>query len=287
MIAPTPLPEVNAVLAELVAGWREILGLNLIGAYLQGSFALGDFTQTSDVDFLVVIASEIEAPVLARLQVMHARIHRQSSYWAKHLEGSYAVAAIIRRLTDEPRDPPGESPRPPSWRDPETGMPPNFYPFLFLGNGADTLRRSEHDNSKVVRWMVRQRGIVLHGPHPATLIDQIAGDELRAEAKTNVLIYVGRYVSGQSVIDAVWLQSFFVTLLCRMLHTLETGGIHSKKAGTEWALQTLEPQWQGLITRAAATWATQQAMWMNRPDDSEVETTIGFMRYAIDLCTAK
>ena len=287
MTAPTPLPEVNAVLAELVAGWREILGLNLIGAYLQGSFVLGDFTQTSDVDFLVVIASEIEAPVLARLQVMHARIHRQSSYWAQHLEGSYATAAVIRRLTDEPRDPPGESPRLPSWRDPETGMPPGSYPFLFLGNGADNLRRSEHDNSKVMRWMVRECGIVLHGTHPATLIDHIAGDELRAEVKANVPIYVGRYVSGQSVIDAVWRQAFFVTLLCRMLHTLETGRIHSKKAGTEWALQTLEPQWQGLITRAAATWATQQAMWMNRPNDSEVETTIGFMRYAINFCTTK
>ena len=215
-IAPTPSPEVNAVLVELVAQWREILGSNLIGAYLQGSFAVGDFTETSDIDFLVVIASEPEAPVLARLQAMHAGIHRKPSYWAKHLEGSYAVAAVIRRLTDEPRDPAGEPPRLPSWRDPGTGLPPRYYPFLFLNNGSDTLARSEHDNSRVVRWVARERGIILHGPPPAELIDRITGDELRAEMRANLLLYLQPYAAGQRVIDAIWLQSFFVTLICRM-----------------------------------------------------------------------
>ena len=283
MTAPTPLPEVNAVLAELVAGWREILGPNLIGAYLQGSFAVGDVTPTSDIDFLVVVASEIEPPVLDRLQLLHAGFHRQSSYWAKHLEGSYAVAAVIRRLASEPRDPPGESPRPPTWRDPGIGLPPCFYPFFFLNNGSDTLARSEHDNSKVVRWVVRERGVILHGPPPMTIIDPITSDELRAEVRSNLRTYLARYVSRHQPIDAVWLQSFFVTLICRMLHTLETGRIESKKAGTEWALRALDPQWQGLIMRAAATWANQQATWLNRPDESAVKATVEFMRYALNV----
>jgi prevent-host-death family protein len=45
-ISPTPLQEVNAVLAEMVEHWQNILGSNLIGAYLQGSFAVGDFTES-------------------------------------------------------------------------------------------------------------------------------------------------------------------------------------------------------------------------------------------------
>ena len=284
MTSPTPLPEVNVVLAELMANWREILGPNLIGAYLQGSFAVGDFTATSDIDFLVVIKSEPDAPVLARLQQLHAAMQAKPSYWAKHLEGSYTVAAVIRRLADEPRDPPGEPPRPSSSRDPETGLPARHYPFLFLGNGSDKLARSEHDNNRVVRWVVRERGVVLHGPPPAQLIDPISRDELRAEVRTNLLVYTEPYAASQRVIDQVWMQSFFVTLICRMLHTLHTGQIQSKKAGGEWALQTLDPQWHELIQRAAVTWSKQQERWMNQPDAGEVEATLEFMRYALKLC---
>jgi hypothetical protein len=42
--APTPYAELNAVLAHLVEGARTALGGNFVGAYLQGSFAVGDAT---------------------------------------------------------------------------------------------------------------------------------------------------------------------------------------------------------------------------------------------------
>jgi hypothetical protein len=44
---PTPYPALNAVLEYLVAHVRELLGSKLIGVYLQGSFALGSFDDTS------------------------------------------------------------------------------------------------------------------------------------------------------------------------------------------------------------------------------------------------
>ena len=278
--SPTPLPEVNAVLAELVARWREILGSNLVGAYLQGSFAVGDFTERSDVDFVVVVKSDIEPPVLARLQQLHAEMHRKPSYWAQHLEGSYAPAAIIRKLTDTPRDPPGE-PRDAAFRDPQTGLGPKYYPFPFLGNGWDRLVRSEHDNSQVVRWIVRERGVTLHGPPPSTLIDRVTGDELRAEVRVNLPLWTGSLLSGAEEITAVWHQAFMVTVICRMLHTLETGEIHSKAAATSWALRTLPSSWHPLITRAAATWAGSQATWHDRPAAPEVAATLEFMRFAL------
>ena len=52
---PTPFSDLNAVLAVLVDGVRERLGDNFIGAYLQGSFAVGDADQHSDCDFIVVL----------------------------------------------------------------------------------------------------------------------------------------------------------------------------------------------------------------------------------------
>ena len=52
---PTPYPELNTVLRELVDRLQAALGDNFVGAYLQGSFAVGDFDQDSDCDFIVVV----------------------------------------------------------------------------------------------------------------------------------------------------------------------------------------------------------------------------------------
>lgn len=273
---PTPLPEVNAVLADLVVRWRQILGENLVGAYLQGSFAVGDFNDHSDVDFIVIAEREITAGELAALQALHAEMHARPLYWAHHLEGSYAPRALFCALADEPREPAAAAPC-----DPGTGLPRRADPFWFLGNGEKSLVRSEHDNSRVARWVVRERGITLCGPGPKTLIDPISREDLRREVRRNLSIYCAPYVAGSSAISAVWQQAFFVTLVCRMLHTLEAGEVHSKKACTAWALGALPAQWHGLIERAAATWAGPQELWHNRPDAPEVALTLKFMSYAM------
>ena len=56
---PTTDEALNGVLRELIAGAREALGENFVAAYLQGSFAVGDWDVDSDVDFL--IATERDA----------------------------------------------------------------------------------------------------------------------------------------------------------------------------------------------------------------------------------
>src|SRR5262245_25029031 len=105
---PTPYPELNAVLAHLLGEVRALLGDNFIGAYLQGSFAVGDHTEGSDCDFIVVARRDITPKELPAFQAMHAAIHElPHPRWRNALEGSYAPAAILRRWTMEPRDPPG------------------------------------------------------------------------------------------------------------------------------------------------------------------------------------
>ena len=49
----TPYADLDDLLAELLGEWQQILGENLVGAYLQGSFALGSGDQLSDCDWLV------------------------------------------------------------------------------------------------------------------------------------------------------------------------------------------------------------------------------------------
>ena len=47
----TPYADLDDLLDELLGHWRRILGDNLVGAYLQGSFALGAGDLHSDCDF--------------------------------------------------------------------------------------------------------------------------------------------------------------------------------------------------------------------------------------------
>jgi predicted nucleotidyltransferase len=89
MPGPTVYPELNGVLDEFVASVRAILGENFCGAYLQGSFALGDADEHSDVDFIVATHHEVSDTQLAKLQAIHERLYGLESPWAQHLEGSY------------------------------------------------------------------------------------------------------------------------------------------------------------------------------------------------------
>lgn len=282
--SPTPFDELNAVLTELVRQATSVLGENLVGAYLQGSFALGDSDSCSDVDFLVALHHDIGGSDLSRLQAIHDSIYEsQHSSWARHLEGSYAPAAILRRWSETPRDPPGQPPRPPTWSDPGTGLnSPRVYPYLFLEHGGHTLVRSEHDNTRVVRWIAREKGITLVGPPPANLIDPVSAEDLRTEMHEVIDTLATTWMASPERMTRRWLTDFFVVLYCRMLHTLETGGVASKKAGIVWAQSNLEAHWHPLIERAWQARFTPE-QWLEPADPADVSDAVNFMEYVTDL----
>ena len=274
----TAYPELNLVLERLLAGAQTALADNFVGAYLQGSFAVGDYTPYSDCDFIVVTQEDLTPGQLARLQALHKEIHRlPAPYWRNGLEGSYAPAAILRAWSTEPRDPPGE-PRDDDWGDPGmSGAPPLAYPFWYLDHGSDTLVRSEHDNSQVVRWCLREKGVVLAGPDPATLVDPVSPAALKAEVRKTMDLCVS---VGLEPMHLVAWQAFWVGLFCRILHTMETGTVTSKKAAMTWAEAALDPRWSGLIARARALRKGHESAGAPA-DPGEVEATRAFVAYAI------
>lgn len=135
---PTPYADLNDVLRELVASVQGALGDSFLGAYLQGSFAVGDFDSDSDVDFIVAIQDELSDTQVAALQAVHARVYDLDSEWAKHLEGSYFPAIVLRR----------------------SGQPTTL--LWYLDHGSRSLVRSDHCNTTVVRWGQQ----ILDGPEP-------------------------------------------------------------------------------------------------------------------------
>jgi hypothetical protein len=69
-IEPTSYADLNIVLRDLVTRVRDVRGDNFIGAYLQGSFAIGDFDIYSDVDVIILVVEDIPDDQLPTLQAV-------------------------------------------------------------------------------------------------------------------------------------------------------------------------------------------------------------------------
>jgi predicted nucleotidyltransferase len=223
---PTIYPELNEVLRALVTDAQAILRDDFVGVYLHGSFALGDADEYSDVDFVVVTNRVLDDRLFQRIQSMHGRLYELDIPWAKHLEGSYVSKESLRRVD-----------------------PGSTYPFL--DNGASELVWDDHCNNAVVRWTLREQGVVLAGPDPKSLIDPVSGEQLRSEASRRVVEYaVWARDPGEPGPMSRWKQSYLVLTFCRLLHTIGEGGVASKPAAGRWALRSLDPHWAGLIQDA-------------------------------------
>ncbi len=256
---PTAYADLNALLEELVASTRAVLGDNFCGAYLQGSFAVGDADEHSDVDFIVVTNEEIDDVQAAALQVMHKRLYELDVPWAQHLEGSYAPKERLRRLE------------------------PDRSPYLYLDNGATELVRDNHCNTAVVRWSLREHGVVLAGPDPKSLVDPVTAEQLRSEALEG-LSELAAWASAPTKAGEMsrWKQPYLVLSACRMLHTLADARVSSKREAGEWALEALDPEWRPLIRRALDD---RPDPWLrvHQPADPELaHRTLGFVDYALE-----
>jgi hypothetical protein len=256
---PTPYPELNLVLSELVTGVQDILGDNFLAAWLQGSFAVGDFDQHSDVDFIIATLAELSADQVDALQVMHATIFSLDCPWAHCLEGSYFPRDVLRRCS-------------------QRGVK-----LWYLDNGHQSLILDVHCNSAVVRSVLLEHGIVLAGPPPATLIDPIPISLLRQEILDVMHAWGNQILADPEQINNRFYQGFAVLHYCRALHALHTGVVGSKRAGAEWAKANLDSSWAGLIDRAWDTRPNPSLSVRQPPDPEDFQSTLEFIRYSLKV----
>lgn len=259
----TPFPELNDVLQELVGGIRKISGRNFTGAYLQGSFALGDFDEHSDVDFIIVVKENLPKNQVANLQAMHNRIYNLNSTWAQHLEGSYFPQDILQQH-DKLDD-----------------------PLWYLDNGARSLIKSVHCNTLIVRWVLREKGVILAGLPPKPLVDPVAVETLRKAIRDDIIEWGLEILDNPEKFNNRFYQTFIILSYCRMLNDLINGFPGTKVEGANWAKENLDPSWVPLIDRT----------WVGRPnpeisvrqpaDPSDFADTLRFIQYIIDLVQGK
>lgn len=261
-------PKCKSVLTTLKNKVKHELKDNFVGAYVHGSLATGDPVAWSDLDVVIVIKKDIPKAQIEPLQKLHRKLYNElESPWGQRLELSYVPIDIFRKRTTEPMDPPYEQ-RSDSWVDPSTKTSPQFYPFWYLDNGAKELVRSEHDNTQIVRWTVREKGIVLEGPEPKTIIDPVSKVDLVNDLKRTFNMIENKWNNPESL-NSLGMQTFFVTLCCRAQHCLHTGVIASKKVASEWACQTLNKKYFDLIKTAYEHWLTDRAALFSLPADPD------------------
>lgn len=253
---PTPYAEVNAVLQELMEGVRAILGSQLAAVYLYGSLTSGEFDRQSDIDVLVVTRDEVSEEVFSALASMHDQIAGGDSWCATQLEVAYVSSHALRRY------------------DAATSV----YPHLDRGKG-ERLQMKEHWSDCVVqRHALRERGITLAGPHPEMLIDPVSEDDLRQAMRALIPRWAESLFSDPSELGRRGSQAYLVLSICRMLYTLETGSVASKRTAADWARTTLGEKWSWLVDGA----------WLGRENpDSEasaedISATLDLMRYATE-----
>jgi hypothetical protein len=229
---PTPYPDVNAVLHAFTTQAQAILGEHFVGLYLSGSLAVGDFDpRSSDIDFVVVTAASLPADRVAALREMHARFAAGESPWAERIEAVYIPQAALR-----------------------DGAPPAArYPVLEKG---DTLALAPlEDGWPVQLYTLREHGVAVAGPDPGTLIPPVPPADLNRAGAGIAAEWLEQAHADPSWLD--WLrprqhQAFVVLTLCRLLYTLETGGVISKPGAARWGQQHLGPRWAELIEDAVA-----------------------------------
>ncbi len=227
---PTPYPAVNDVVGTVLSGAREVLGPDLIGFYLDGSLALGDFDRaTSDVDFIAAIARPLSPPAFAALADMHRQLRDSGRPFAAELEGSYIPLPALRR------------------HDPADAT------FANHERGPDEVLKykAHHSDWVIHRTTIRQHGLALFGPPPATLIDPVSPDDVRRATADVLRSWWATPDAAEAIARAhPGYLVYVVQTMCRALYSLERGEVVSKPAAAAWALATLDERWRPLIERS-------------------------------------
>jgi hypothetical protein len=252
----TPYADLDELIDELVDQWRHILGDNLAGAYLQGSFALGAGDQHSDCDWLVATHHRPESEQEAALRALHDEIPTRDGHWPHDIEGSYAPATELSSVEHLGRE------------------------WLFNDHGHRTLEWSDHCNRAYTRWILREHGVTLVGPEPRSFVAAVPPALLREEAATAIPTLTDDLATWLDIDAIAWGQRYAVVTACRILYTLATAEVASKPGALEWAMRTLDPRWRPLLGQVrderGLGWVPDQP-----PRPGEADAARAFAAYAV------
>jgi len=246
---PTSYQDVNIFLKLLLSNMQTVLGAQLIGLYLGGSLALGDFNpQRSDIDFVAVTVDELPPLMIIALQEMHTRLWATGTKWVRKLDGSYVPQPVFRHWTaDHP-------------------------PCPFVEGESFTL--TNQGSAVIQRHILHRHGVVVAGPRPQTLLDAVDADELRSALRYSFEKWWRPLLDDPAWVAQSQKQPFAILTMCRTLYTLEHGVVASKPVAARWCQQVMDPQWTALIEWALA--------WPHATEANHLAATRSLIQYTGD-----
>lgn len=254
----TPFPELNELLTTFVARVQSILGTNLVGVYLTGSFALGGGDAASDCDFLVVTTGSVGGKHERALRELHEELPAWPGYWAYNLEGSYAPKPDLRTLALLGR----------AW--------------LYVNRGSREMEWSAHCNAEDVRWVLRERPLILDGEAPREFACDVPAIALQKQMRPQIEAFLDDLLTWTSF-EISWTQRYAVEAASRMLYTLEHGAVISKQDALRWATEALPVDWRSLIDQVRRDRFVQ---WNDPPRPGSVDRSLAFVEYVQERARA-
>lgn len=236
----TSYSDINCLLIDWVRGVKDDLGDNIVGLYLSGSLAYGDFvTDRSDIDLQAVVKKPLLKGELELIESLHKKIDERYPAWANRTECSYVPLEVVREIL------PPKTPRP--WW------------------GFDTLHKTALAGNEwiVNHYFLSKYGIALYGPEFKTLVPNINIEDVRKASARDLFKEWEPKIDDKEWLSNSHYQSYLVLNLCRILCTVVGGRPASKKVAAKWAKETYL-QWRNLIEEAER-W--KYGMKMNRNND--------------------
>jgi len=237
----------RAAVDDLLGRLDRALPGRVEGFYVTGSACLGTFRLgRSDIDFVAIVAGDLERDELARLRAIHL------GRWA---------AALVRDVGGHGRWPlvcNGSYLAPGSLAASPRAVTP------LAGHVAGRFRVAERDGFDVnpVTWHTLARhGIAVRGPGPDRLDIRVDAGELQAWTLENLNSYWSRWVErarrpGPRTVPSLQRRyaAWGVLGVSRLHYTLATGEIAGKVQAGEYARDTFDGEWHPLIDDALAFW---------------------------------
>lgn len=210
---------------QVVTALQDVLGDDLIGAYMHGSAILGGLRAHSDLDVLAVSARQL---TVHQKKLMAAHLFRLSGFPPppRPIELTIVVGSEIR-----------------PWRYPPT-MDFQYGEWLrerFKRGEVEPWPSRTNPDLALLMTMTLIGNATLAGPPPSEVFDAVPKAD-----------FIDALVAGipSLLADVEWDTRNVVLTLARIWSGLVSGAVQSKDAAADWAIPRLAPEYRPVLERA-------------------------------------
>lgn len=110
--------------------------------------------------------------------------------------------------------------------------------WLYVNRGGHELQWSGHCNTEDVRWLLRERPLVVQGADPLEFACEVPAIVLQKQMRSQIENFLDDLLTW-TTFEISWTQRYAVEASSRMLYTLEHGAVISKQEALDWATEAM------------------------------------------------